>query len=254
MPGIKSPEEYLIEFFNSAPSGISFNNFCVGNILYAQMYKELGYEQTNSFICKLLDIDDFLILNSFDNVYLNAMLDNGQILEDEGDIVELADENRKIINTFYTGDTKYTLNPVAISAVLNCDLLIISTGTFWSSIYPTLQYGQFYKYVEQSHAKKIWAINNEYDKDSYGVSFQDYLQLIKDNLKFNIKDFTFLTNSDAIPQLRGTCKGYNVQEVKMGNISGKHDNILYAKAILAIYYDLLYKKFDKFVFDFDDTL
>lgn len=253
------PKDFIIRFFNEVDKNfneLKFNDFCVGNILYAQMYKELGYEKTNSIICKLLDIEDFVILNSFDNVYINAFLDNNYMLNDEGDIVELSDSSKKILNIFYTGDVNYNLNQKAIDAVNSCDLLVISTGTFWSSIYPTLQYCDFYKYIENSNAKKIWAINNTHDKDSFGVGLKDFVNILENNLNFNFKDFTILINKDASEDnlINFNSNIYKVEKFKMGNTNGKHNGNLYAKAILSIYYNLTSHKYNKFIFDFDDTL
>ena len=138
---------YVHNFFKRIEysDAYSFNNFNVANIVLSEMYSELGYEKANKISCDLLGIDDFVILNSFQNVYLNAITSDYKVINDEGDIVKLCSNNSKIVNTFYTPTLQPELNHKAIDAVTNCDLLLISTGTFWSSIYPTLQYGDFYK-------------------------------------------------------------------------------------------------------------
>ena len=266
---IDKPYSFIERFFQTYESDRSemgkeynFNNFCVGNILYAQMYKELGYEKTNSIICKFLGIDDFVLLNSFDNRYLIALLDNGKWLYDEGEIVDLADNSVKILsidcctcvdNQYFEYSSDINLNSKAINAVLNCDLLVISTGTFWSSIFPTLQYGDFYKFINESNCKKVWAMNNEYDKDSYGVTSIDFINKM-DELGLDLSKFTLLINSDACDDLK---KSNNlvgkVVEYPMGNTNGKHDGLRYAKELLRIYYNLD-TNYDKILFDFDDTL
>ena len=266
---IDSPSNFIGRFFISYNEGLKnggpkydFNNFCIGNILYSQMYKELGYEKTNSIICKFLGIDDFVLLNSFDNVYLTALLNDGIYLYDEGDIVDLASYEKIILDVEClerndSGDFVHpeyqSLNPKAISAVLNCDLLVISTGTFWSSIYPTLQYGDFYKYVNELKRKKVWVMNNEFDKDSYGVTSIDFINKM-DDLGLDLSEFTLLINSDAIQELQRTNSLVGkVVKYPMGNYGGKHDGDLYAKELLRIYYNLDVE-FDKVLFDFDDTL
>ena len=254
---VDSPENYLTRFFDEVDKNypeIQFNNFCVGNILYAQMYKELGYEKTNKTICDLLGIDDFVLLNSFDNVYLNAILDDNNILKDEGDIVDLADFNKKITNIFYTNEKTLSLNPKALDEIENCNLLVLSTGTFWSSIYPTLDYGNLFNFVNHSKARKIWVMNNEFDKDSYGVHSVDFIRQVN-KLGINLKDFTILINNDAIPELQETDEELVGKTVRysMGNTNGKHNGLKYAKAILSIYYNLD-DSYDRILFDFDDTL
>ena len=230
-----------------------FNNFNVANIVFSEMYSELGYEKTNKISCDLLGIDNFVILNSFQNVYLNAITSDYKVINDEGDIVKLCSNDRKIVNTFYTPTPHPELNPNAIDAVINCDLLLISTGTFWSSIYPTLQYGEFYKYINESKAKKkIWAINNTEDKDAFGVSSNDFINIIL-NLGLDLSSFIILENLDAIPSLQEDNKDYNIVKEHLGNTNGKHTPASFATALLMIYYNLT-RKYDHILFDFDDTL
>ena len=76
-----------------------FNNFNVANIVFSEMYSELGYEKTNEISCDLLGIDDFVILNSFQNVYLNAITSDYKVINDECDIVKLCSHDRTIDNT-----------------------------------------------------------------------------------------------------------------------------------------------------------
>ena len=230
-----------------------FNNFNVANIVFSEMYSELGYEKTNEISCDLLGIDDFVILNSFQNVYLNAITSDYQVINDEGDIVKLCSKDSKIVNTFYTPALQPELNPKAIDAVINCDLLLISTGTFWSSIYPTLQYGDFYKYINKSKAKKkIWAINNTEDKDAFGVSSNDFIDIL-DGLGVDLSSFIILENLDAVPSLQEDYQYYNIVKDHLGNTNGKHTPSSFATALLMIYYNLT-RKYDHILFDFDDTL
>ena len=231
----------------------NFNNFNVANIVFSEMYSELGYEKTNEISCDLLGVDDFVILNSFQNVYLNAITSDYQVINDEGDIVKLCSKDSKIVNTFYTPALQPELNPKAIDAVINCDLLLISTGTFWSSIYPTLQYGDFYKYINKSKAKKkIWAINNTEDKDAFGVSSNDFIDIL-DGLGVDLSSFIILENLDAVPSLQEDYQYYNIVKDHLGNTNGKHTPASFATALLMIYYNLT-RKYDHILFDFDDTL
>ena len=248
--------EYVHNFFKkieyAKENMYNFDNFNVANIVFSEMYSELGYEKTNKISCDLLGIDDFVILNSFQNVYLNAITNDYSVMTDEGDIVKLCDYNRKIINTFYTPKMMPELNTKAVDAILDCDLLLISTGTFWSSIYPTLQYGDLYKYINESTAKKIWAMNNTEDKDAYGVSSNDFIDIVS-NLGLDLSSFTILENKCAHDLLKQEYQGYNIVKKTLGNNIGKHDPRLFAQELLLIYYGLNVE-YDHILFDFDDTL
>jgi 2-phospho-L-lactate transferase/gluconeogenesis factor (CofD/UPF0052 family)/hydroxymethylpyrimidine pyrophosphatase-like HAD family hydrolase len=258
--GLPQLDKYAQAFFsNPLASQYTYKSFNIANIIYSQMYKELGYEETNQYFCKLLGIDDFVILNSFDNIYIGAVTADGTIIDDEGAIVDYRTNGNPIIKLTYDysqGNCVNGLNRNAVEAVLDADILIISTGTFWSSIYPTLEYLNFYSYVNLSKAKKIWAINNEEDGDSYGVTSNMFIGYMQE-LGLHLKDFTILENSDAKATLREVNSTYadNIAIHSMGNTAGKHDGYKYVKAILRIFYNLDYlRNYDKVIFDFDDTL
>ena len=244
---------YVSRFFSrNSASLYDYKDFNVANIVYSEMYAEEGYECTNKFFCDYLGIDDFVIINSFDNVYLKARTEKGYIIEDEGDLVNYKNSEDKILEIFYEGNIRDGNNIKAESRILESDLIIISTGTFWSSIYPTLHFENFYKYINKSKAKKIWAINNEEDKDAFGVSSNDFIDIFS-RLGLNLNDFTILENLDSIDSLHERNDNYNIVYKSMGNYNGKHDADIFAREILNIYYNLN-ETYDKIIFDFDDTL
>ncbi|MBQ7603307.1 MAG: YvcK family protein, partial [Clostridia bacterium] len=161
-------------------------------------------------------------------------------------------KDNKIVGTIFEGKSEYGLNPKAINLVNSADCIIVSTGTFWSSIQPTIQYLDFFKYINQSKATKIWAINNEEDGDSFGVSSLEFY----DNMEksgLDLSDFTILLNNDARDSLKLTDEKHKFVFKTMGNNKGKHNGQLYAKAIMQVYYGLDCD-FDTILFDFDDTL
>ena len=248
----------LVERFFATPEAKNYRytDFNISNIVYAEMYAQSGYESTNYYFCnKILDIDSFVILNSFSNAYLKAITNSGYVIEDEGEIVEWCNRDDKIESCLYGNVMNTELNPRAVASIESADLIIISTGTFWSSIYPTLEFGDLYKLINKNtHAKKVWALNCEEDKDSYGVSADEFIFHLR-KLGLSLDDFTILVNSDACDILRTVNdKDVACHYSHMGNQNGKHDPNKYAKAVLDCYYG-----FDKFtpeqiVCDFDDTL
>ena len=248
----------LVERFFATPEAKNYRytDFNISNIVYAEMYAQSGYEYTNDYFCnKILDIDSFVLLNSFSNAYLKAITNSGYVIKDEGEIVEWCNRDDKIESCLYGTVTNTELNPRAVASIESADLIIISTGTFWSSIYPTLEFGDLYKLINKNtHAKKVWALNCEEDKDSYGVSADEFISHLR-KLGLSLDDFTILVNSDACDILRTVNdKDVACYYSHMGNQNGKHDPNKYAKAVLECYYG-----FDKFtpeqiVCDFDDTL
>lgn len=228
-----------------------FSDFNIANIVYSAMYSSIGYENTNAFFCDMLNIDNFVILNSYDNNRLWALTANNLSLCSEGEIVDYNGAD-PIKTVYYNGDDNYTLNPKAIDAVNNADMIIISAGTFWSSIFPTLQYHDFYNIINNSKARKIWIINNEYDKDAVGVTSNDFIDSISE-LGLNLHDWTIITNNDAHENLRLTHSVYKTVSGNLGNINGKHSPELLAQFVLRQYYSLD-DNYDSILVDFDDTV
>lgn len=254
--GLEDLTIFATRFF-SRPESLTYDykDFCVSNIIYSEMYAEVGYEKTNEYFTSLLGLEDFVILNSFDNVYIQAVTEEGTIIEDEGDIVEYKNPDNKIVSLKYEKEAdSLGLNPKAIDAVNKADLLVISTGTFWSSIYPTLDYLDFYNYINTAKCKKIWAMNNVEDKDSYGVGSNDFIKIVSER-GLDLSDFTILENNDAVESLREENEDVNIVRFSMENNDGKHNGEKYAAAILKIFYGLEeVKKFKQLLFDFDDTI
>lgn len=242
---------YVKPFFDFAKR-FAFKDFSIANIIYAQMYKEIGYEKTNAIMCEMLGIEDFVIMNSYENVVIGAKTDK-KIIENEASIVDFSTKEDKIESIIYKSDFPVVLNPKAIDSIMDADIIIISTGTFWSSIYPTLEYGHLYKVINRAKGKKIWMMNNEEDKDSFGVGSNDFIEKVS-NLGLNLNDFTIIENSDASEILRQPNSTYNVVYYPMGNINGRHDGLKMAQAIFLDYYGIGNKMFDDILIDFDKTL
>lgn len=247
---------YAKSFFSRNTSKeYTYNDFNVSNIIYAEMYSQVGYEATNRYFCNRLGIDDFVILNSFDNIYIKAVTESGRVIEDEGDLVEYCNPDDIIVDMQYDlhGESS-GLNARAIAALYSADLVIISTGTFWSSIYPTLAYCDFYKHINDIKARKIWAMNNEPDKDCYGVGSNRLIKFVED-LGLDLSDVTILENTLANPILREDNTTHDVVYEAMGNVNGKHCGDCYARAVLKHYYRLKpISEYSRLIFDFDDTL
>ena len=248
----------FVERFFARPEAKNYRytDFNISNIVYAEMYAQSGYESTNYYFCnKILDIDSFVLLNSFSNAYLKAITTSGYVIEDEGEIVEWCNRDDKIESCLYSTVMNTELNPRAVASIESADLIIISTGTFWSSIYPTLEFGDLYKLINKNtHAKKVWALNCEEDKDSYGVSADEFISHLR-KLGLSLDDFTILVNSDACDILRTVNdKDVACHYSHMGNQNGKHDPNKYAKAVLECYYGFDNFTPEQIVCDFDDTL
>lgn len=244
---------HFFELYREHKNKYCFEDFNIANIVYSSLFDLYGYEKTCELMTQFLGIENNVILNSFDNVYIKAVTKSGNVIEDEGDLVNYKNAEDPIISIKYEKeDGSYfqpKLNDKAIERIANSDLIIISSGTFWSSIYPTLDYGGFYQYINASQAKKIWLMNNEQDKDAYGVSSNDFISIFE-NLGLELARFIIIENNDANEILKQKNNFYDIKYYNLGNEKGKHNSDLVSKAILKEYYDFG----DEFILDFDDTI
>jgi 2-phospho-L-lactate transferase/gluconeogenesis factor (CofD/UPF0052 family) len=240
--GLSFLTDYVEAFFEFPLSKEfkEYKDFSISNIVYSAMYTRIGYEATHKYFCDLLGINDFVILNSLDNVYISATTKSGNYVRGEERIVEYKNSDDPIVKIRYSNDyyDGISLNPKAVELIESLssdDLLIISTGTFWSSIYPTLDYGKFYEYVNKACCKKLWVINTEEDKDAYGVSSTKFIEYME-KLGLNLEEFTILHNLDGKESLYEAQKTYlGMCYAHMGNNNGKNDPELYYRAISSLY-------------------
>lgn len=225
--GLEDLVPYANNFFcNENACKFEYKDFSIANIVYAQMYRELGYSATNKYFTNLLGLNDFVKINSYDNAYIYAETVSGKNIGGEENIVEYRNADDPIVKLIYSGQngkklSKF-LNVGALKAIVDADLVIISTGTFWSSIYPTLEYGDFYKWLNVSKAKKLWFMNTEEDKDAYGISSNMFIEYVE-NLGVDLSNFTIVENLDAVESLREENEKYTIKYARLGNINGKND-------------------------------
>lgn len=244
---------YACSFFaNEKALDFEYTNFSIANIVYSAMYQVMGYTKANDMICEKFDIPNVVLLNSFENVTLGAQTNKG-VLYNEASIVDLANEDKKIESLIYDSETPVAINPVVIDTLENADMIIISCGTFWSSILPTLEYGGLYRAINKAKGFKLWVMNNEQDKDSYGVGSNEFLKVTSD-LGLDLSKFVILENNDAHETLREKSEDYDIAYYNMGNVRGKHLPMELAKAIFKEYFGLRECRYEHILMDFDNTI
>ena len=72
----------------------------------------------------MLELDDFVVLNSFDNVYIKAKTASGYLIEDEGETVFWNNPNDKIVKTIYQVESHFGLNPKAIELIASKEVTL----------------------------------------------------------------------------------------------------------------------------------
>lgn len=253
-----SPLKEFVDLFfaNKTANKYDYVDFSIANIVYSAMYQKFGYEKANELICGMFQIPNIVLMNSFENVCLSAVTSKNKYLSNEASIVDFANNDDKIDRLVYDSETPTSLNPTVIREINDADLVVVSCGTFWSSIYPTLQYGDLYKAINRTKAFKVLVMNNTQDKDAYHVGSNEFIDILNDGLGLDMSEFVVIENKDADELLRQECcdSNFNVVSYHMGNVRGKHEPILLALSIFREYFGLRDVPQTDILVDFDNTI
>lgn len=241
-------------FFSEAMAEFyTFKDFNIMNIIYSAIWSELGYDSGNYKICSIIGIEDNVILNTYNNVHISARTKKGKLLVDEGHIVDFCNNKDYIKKIHYdVKPSRQEVNPLAVKVIEEADLIIVSTGTFWSSILPTIEYGNMYEYLNKAKAKKIWVVNSTRDKDSWAEHPYTFLSTA-DSIGLDSTQWIAIYNLDSPIEPTATekavGKGYHLGMIG----DGKNDPYLVGRAIFDVYFGIP-KGIQQVLVDFDGTI
>ncbi len=191
-----SETEPLIEkLFNYRFSTSSdLNNHTVGNLLLTALANITGNISDGvESLSKVLNLKGKVLPLTEDNVTLMGKTEDGSVIEGEHNITE---DNRKIVDVFYKEEPLVT--PLAIKAVIEADLIILSMGSIFTSIIPNLICKEIKQAIDASKAKIMYVCNmttQPGETDDYKVS--DHINLLNKYLGKKKID-TVIANSGHI--------------------------------------------------------
>ena len=241
---------------------IYYSDFSLSNIVYAGLAGQNNYSliAAGKIMAKILDIpENSVILNDDKSLFLRAETENGKHILDEGEIVDWNNTEDKIKRVYFVDShgqvESPTLSQESIDAINEADIIIFSSGTQWSSLIPTyLSSGpKFRTIIEKSKAKKYLVINNQPDKDMFGVGIENILEILYDFLPLDSITKIFNTNAHPLMQMSRVSDKTNCFEFTTSFENTKTHRPIIVKRIMELYYSD-YIKNEKIVFDYDDTL
>lgn len=148
----------LFTYRYSVGTGISGMTF--GNLFMAALTDIFG-SQENAIqkTCEMLDVQGQILPVTYDNVELLARYDNGKQVLGEHYIDEPDSEQGKhrIVELEVIPEAR--VNPKAIKAIKEADLIILGPGDLYTSIICNLVVGGIAQAVATSKAKKVFAMN-----------------------------------------------------------------------------------------------
>jgi len=254
-----------VETFFSIPvaTKIDYTDFSLANIIYAGFASanRNSMREAARIMANLMGINDNVIINDDTSMFLGAITKSGARVTDEGDIVSWGNMDDPFVDVFFVDSAGNEVRPIlcheARAAILDADLIILSSGTQWSSLIPTYASIGFREAVQQSKAKVIMVMNREPDKDSPGQTASDIVRLIVPKY-FSEKRVNLVVDVGGHPQMSvidesASALLKSVTTFKSYNESSKHEPEDLFKAISRAYF-LDYLDSAHFMFDYDDTL
>lgn len=252
--------ELVDDFFDLAKKrgyqGI-FEDFNLANIVMGISFSQIGIDRTIAMMKEILKIKNCNIIVPWHNYNkLYGKTKSGFILDNEAKIVDWANPDDKINEVYFvdkdTGKISYEydlFDQNYLNFINESDIIILSTGTQWSSLIPSYMNRKVKEALEKNWHKVIVCMNNKQDKDMYGVNHEEMLKIISKYL--DISKLKILYNKDADETMKPQKAKYMFA---FGNDEkGRSDPKLFAEAILKTHYNLIDRK-NKYLFDFDNTI
>lgn len=244
----------------------AYDDFSIANIIYAGLAAKYGYSlrAAATMMSAAIGISDSVLLNDDRSLFLGAVTKSGRRISDEGEIVCWANEADPITDTFFVDasgkDSAPTLCLEAWKTILDADLILLSSGTLWSSLIPTYASSGFQAAIRDSKAKIVMIMNRAPDKDALGQSASDLIDALVPRY-YDPGRIHVLVDTNGHPDLRDVRSPCleKIASLTQAALSGptdpadKHNPTKLAHAIGRVFFRD-YLDSDAFVFDYDDTL
>jgi 2-phospho-L-lactate transferase/gluconeogenesis factor (CofD/UPF0052 family) len=245
---------------------VMYEDFSLANVVYAGLCSrnEYSLRAAAHIMAQALAISDDVILNEDRSLFLGTITRSGRRIADEGDIVTWGDESDPFTDVFFLDEVGNEALPQlcfeAWQAMVEADLIILSSGTQWSSLIPTYASRGFKAAIRQSKARIVMVMNKAPDTDAPGQTASDIINTLVPRY-FDEHRLHVVTDRNGHPIMRelDSVARAKVASFAAENLSQptdaaqKHDSTLLANAIGHAYFNE-YLHSDLFLFDYDDTL
>lgn len=245
-------------YFSQPLSGqILYEDFAIGNIVYSGLAGMNSYsiQKAADIMANILEIKCNTLVSDDKSLFLGAITESGRHIIDEGEIVEWANAEDKIVGITLKDEKGNDFVPVLSDRCKNeiylSDIIILSSGTQWSSLIPTYQCEGWKEALEGTDAKIYMVMNGAEDKDTFGVDAQGIWDIVSPYLP---KDKVTVIQNDAGENiLTNPIKHIHVKRNAICNKTGKH---IPKALVLEIMKDFWEEHFtcDIWGFDWDNTI
>lgn len=259
---------HSIDEYFSVPMAtqVDYRQFSFANIVYAGLAHthNNSLRSASSLLARSMGIPDIVLLNDDRSLFLGAITRAGERVTDEERIVSWGNESDPFIDVFFTdvngNDTTPVLCLEAWDAIVRADLIILSSGTQWSSLIPTYASDGFKRAINESKADVLMVMNRTPDRDSPGQSASDIIDALVPRY-FDTGRVHVLADRNGHESMRALepssltkVSSFEALDLSVANTpNGKHDPDLLSRAIGQVYFRQFIGS-DYYLFDYDDTL
>jgi len=255
------------EYFKQAKANESeYHDFSLANIIYAGLASANGnsLRAAGRIMADAMNIPDNVLLNDDRSLFLGAVTASGRRVTDEGEIVSWGNKADPFVDIFFIDpDGKEAVPELSVEAwhaIVDADLIILSSGTQWSSLIPTYASHGFTAAVRESNARIALVVNRTPDKDSPGLTASEIVDLLVPRY-FECGRLHVLADRNGHPSMQDLSQsaGLKVASFAQMDLStpmdapDKHNPAKLAYAIGYVFFEE-YLDSSMFLFDYDDTL
>src|SRR6266436_2412529 len=178
----------------------SLDGHSFGNLFIMAMADVTGnFEHALRESGKVLAVKGTIVPSTLQDVTLVASI-NGRSVEGESKIPQ---QNAPITQVFLKPDGAQ-VNPEAVQAILNAELVVIGPGSLYTSILPNLLVEGMVEAIKASPALKVLVCNLASQKgETEGYDVDDYLRVIHEHVGSNLFDFVLVNSNHSHMQTGG---------------------------------------------------
>jgi uncharacterized cofD-like protein len=172
----------------------SLDGHSFGNLFIMAMADVTGnFEKALRESGKILAVKGTIIPSTLQDVTLVASI-NGHTVEGESKIPK---QNAPISQVFLKPDGAL-LNPEALQAIMNAELVVIGPGSLYTSILPNLLVEGMVEAIKASPALKVYICNlASQEGETEGYDVDDYLRVLHEHVGANIFDFVLVNSNNS---------------------------------------------------------